>query len=88
MVRSQTRDRLPRAGRGRPCLRERQVTQTDPSAAHWLPALEPWDWAGACRADGAPWMLHTAGLNAGGSGGDSRNTARTRVYLGTCEEGL
>ncbi|HUT17708.1 MAG TPA: hypothetical protein VM366_01010 [Anaerolineae bacterium] len=64
------------------------MTQTDPSAAHWLPALEPWDWAGACRADGAPWMLHTAGLNAGGSGGDSRNTARTRVYLGTCEEGL
>jgi hypothetical protein len=27
-------------------------------------------------------MLYTAGLNAGGIGGDNRNTVHTRVYLG------
>ncbi|MFN2231842.1 MAG: BNR-4 repeat-containing protein [Anaerolineae bacterium] len=69
---------------GRP-LGYRQVTRTDPTVAHWLPALEPWDWArqrGGALPDETPWMLYTAGLNAGGIGGDNRNTVQTRVYLG------
>ncbi len=66
-----------------------QVTQTDPSVAHWLPALEAWDccgssFPGAWMPEAVPWMLYTAGLNAGGIWGDNRNTVRTRVYLGRC----
>jgi len=67
----------------------RQVTRTDPAVAHWLPALEPWDWARpreAAPPEETPWMLYTAGLNAGGIGGDNRNVVQTRVYLGKCEE--
>jgi hypothetical protein len=69
-------------------LTHKRVTSTDPAVAHWLPALELWNWPGMCAApptsqpEGALWMLYTAGLNAGGIGGDNRNAVRTRVYLG------
>ncbi|MDR1283360.1 MAG: BNR repeat-containing protein [Opitutaceae bacterium] len=72
-----------------------QITGTDPSVAHWLPALENWDWArssgesgargagavgGGCCQD-APWLLHTRGRNLGGIDGDNSNTLCTEVYL-------
>jgi len=60
-----------------------QVTETDPSVAHWLPALEQWDWnwPDVCCADGL-WLTYTRGLNAGGIGGDNRNALCTEVHLG------
>lgn len=66
-----------------------QVTQSDPSVSHWLPALQAWEHGGSGCADAwtagsVPWMLHTAGLNGGGIGGNNRNAVRTRVYLGRC----
>lgn len=71
-------------------LGKSQVTQSDPSVAHWLPALQSWDWGSSSPEDAptpgaAPWMLYTAGLNAGGIWGNNRNAVRTRVYLGTCQ---
>ncbi|MBL7201443.1 MAG: hypothetical protein ISS56_14985 [Anaerolineae bacterium] len=50
--------------------------------AHWLPALEQWDWTrpDVCCADG-PWLMYTRGLNAGGIWGDNRNPLRIEVYL-------
>lgn len=61
----------------------RQVTGSDASAAHWLPALEQWDWARpqGCCADGF-WFAYTRGLNAGGIGGDNKSALQTEVYLG------
>ena len=61
----------------------RQITETDASAAHWLPALEQWDWTrpDACCTDGF-WFAYTRGLNAGGIGGDNRSALQTEVYLG------
>ena len=35
-------------------------------------------------AGAVPWMLYTAGLNAGGIGGDNGNAVQTRVYLESC----
>jgi hypothetical protein len=67
----------------------RQVSPTDPAVAHWLPALEPWDWTrpqAVSSPEETPWILYTAGLNAGGIGGDNRNAVHTSVYLGKCEE--
>ncbi len=61
----------------------RQVSATDPDTAHWLPALEQWDWAQPQRACmEAPWLLYTAGLNLGGIGGNNANTVMTEVWLG------
>lgn len=59
-----------------------QLTDTDPAVARWIPALEKWDWTRpeACRSDGL-WMTYTRGLNAGGIGGDNRQTTTTEVYL-------
>ena len=60
-----------------------QVSATDPAIAHWLPALEQWDWSQPQRACGeTPWFLHTAGLNLGGIGGNNANTMTTKVFLG------
>lgn len=61
-----------------------QITQSDPSAAHWLPSLENWDWvrADVSCADG-PWLLYTTGLNKGGIGGKNTNAIRTAVILST-----
>lgn len=43
-----------------------QISETDPDRAHWLPAVEHWDW---CRPDGigvgGHWVLYTSGTNAG-----------------------
>lgn len=36
----------------------RQITKTDPAAAHWLPSLENWSWVRPGCQDGL-WMLHT-----------------------------
>lgn len=59
------------------------VTETDPRAARWLPALEQWDWTRpAVSCAGGPWLMYTDGLNAGGLFGDNRNETRTSVYLG------
>ena len=59
-----------------------QITDTDACLAHWLPALEQWDWTRpeACCRDGL-WMAYTRGLNAGGIWGDNRNALSTEVYL-------
>ena len=59
-----------------------QLTETDPSVANWLPALEQWDWSrsGTCCV-GGPWLAYTRGLNAGGIGGDNRDALATHVYL-------
>jgi len=69
-----------------PCgdlLSLRQVSTTNPAVAHWLPALEQWDWSQPQRACGtAPWFLYTAGLNLGGIGGDNANAITTKVFLG------
>ena len=59
-----------------------QLTETDARVAHWLPALEQWDWTRSkeCCTDGL-WMAYTRGLNAGGIWGDNRNALSTEVYL-------
>ena len=60
-----------------------QITETDPSVSHWLPALEQWDWVrrDTSCAD-SPWLMYTRGLNAGGIGGNNRNALSTEVYMG------
>jgi hypothetical protein len=59
-----------------------QLTENDPAAANWLPSLEWWDWTRpAVSCADAPWFLYTCGLNAGGIGGDNRNSVDTAVYL-------
>ena len=52
----------------------RQLTKATSPVAHWLPALEWWDWqrADEACADG-PWLMYTVGLNRGGSRADNRN---------------
>lgn len=59
-----------------------QITDTDPTSAHWLPALEAWDWRrpGESCVDGL-WLMYTEGLNRGGIGGDNANSVQTAVYL-------
>lgn len=59
-----------------------QLTETGPSVAQWIPAVEAWDWtrSNTCCSKGL-WMTYTRGLNAGGIGGDNRNTVETEVYL-------
>lgn len=60
-----------------------QVSATDPATAHWLPALEQWNWAQPPRAwVEAPWLMYTAGLNLGGIGGNNANAMTTSVFLG------
>lgn len=60
-----------------------QISPTNPDTAHWLPALEQWDWAQPQRACiEAPWLMYTAGLNLGGIGGDNTNVMTTEVWLG------
>lgn len=61
----------------------RQLSDTDPECAHWLPALEPYDWAlpQACCTDGLFYLM-TSGVNAGGIGGDNTNAVATEVWLG------
>lgn len=59
-----------------------RITEIDPCAAQWLPAMEWWDWGRAdetCRD--RPWLAYTKGLNAGGIGGDNTNALRTEVHL-------
>ena len=59
-----------------------QMTEADPVVAHWLPALEQWNWSRReqyCR-DGI-WLLYTRGLNAGGIWGDNRNAIATEIHL-------
>jgi hypothetical protein len=52
------------------------------TAAAWLPALEPWNWATSVADKAyAPWYLYTRGDNAGGIGGDNANTVKTTVLL-------
>ena len=60
-----------------------QVTENDPEASQWLPALEQWDWTrpDVDFSDGH-WFLYTRGLNAGGIGGDNKSALKTEVYLG------
>ena len=59
-----------------------QLTEADAAVAHWLPALEQWNWArpGACCTE-CLWMAYTRGLNAGGIWGDNRNALFTEVHL-------
>jgi len=59
-----------------------QLTETDSSAAHWLPSVEQWDWTRPeeCCVDGL-WFAYTRGLNAGGIGGDNKSALKTEVYL-------
>jgi hypothetical protein len=59
-----------------------QLTDADAAVAHWLPALEQWDWTrpGACCTENL-WMAYTRGLNAGGIWGDNRNALATEVHL-------
>ena len=59
-----------------------QVTDSDPTVARWLPALAQWAW-GTEQGPGTegPFLLYTAGLNAGGIGGDNRNVVTTGVRL-------
>lgn len=60
-----------------------QISSTNPETAHWLPALEQWDWAQPQRAcSEAPWFMYTVGLNLGGIGGNNANTITTNVLLG------
>ncbi|NKB70280.1 MAG: hypothetical protein GKR89_24685 [Candidatus Latescibacteria bacterium] len=61
----------------------KQLSETDPARANWLPALEPWDWARpeVCCRDGLFYAM-TRGVNAGGIGGDNTNTVQTEVWLG------
>lgn len=59
-----------------------QLSESDGSAANWLPALEAWDWT---RPDqkfaGGHGLLYTHGLNAGGIGGDNQSPLKTTIYL-------
>lgn len=60
----------------------RQLTETDPAAAQWLPALVNWDWTrptASCL--GGHWFTYTRGTNEGGIGGDNRSPLKTEVYL-------
>ena len=59
-----------------------QITNTDPEHAHWLPALENWDWTRPkeCCSNG-PWLMFTRGQNLGGAGGNNVNTLKTEVHL-------
>jgi hypothetical protein len=59
-----------------------QVTDNDPAVARWLPAFEQWSWgSGLGPGREGPHLLYTAGLNAGGIGGDNRNVVTTEVRL-------
>jgi len=60
----------------------RQLTETDPTTANWLPALEKWDWTRPkeCCVDD-PWLIYTRGWNLGNAWGSCRNSLRTEVYL-------
>jgi hypothetical protein len=58
------------------------VTDHDPNAANWLPALEAWDWIRpSLRFGDGLWLMYTRGTNAGGIGGDNRNALRTEIFL-------
>jgi hypothetical protein len=58
------------------------VTDHDPNAANWLPALEAWDWTRPSQRFGdGLWLMYTRGTNAGGIGGDNRNALRTEIFL-------
>ena len=59
-----------------------QVTESNPEAAHWLPALEKWDWTRPGCSDGH-WFMYTSGINAGLISQTDYNSAlKTDVYLG------
>lgn len=61
----------------------RQLTQTDPDHARWLPAIEHCDWLqpGVVGENGF-WCLYTSGLNAGlMSQGDYNDILRNDVLL-------
>jgi hypothetical protein len=59
-----------------------QLTDTDPTVAHWLPAIQKWDWTRPeAFSVGHLWMTYTRGVNAGGIGGNNRNAVQTEVYL-------
>ena len=60
-----------------------QLTETDPHRAHWLPAIEHYDWL---RPDivgaGGHWYLYTSGINAGLiSQTDYNDALQNDVYL-------
>ncbi len=55
-----------------------QLTDTDPSAANWLPALEGWNWAGARPGD-SPALAWTRGTT--GQRGNNVNAICTEVHL-------
>ncbi len=59
------------------------LTETDPERAHWLPAIEHWDWCspGHTGTDGH-WYAYTSGINAGlMSQSDYNDVLRTDVCL-------
>jgi hypothetical protein len=59
-----------------------KLTDNDPDAASWLPALEAWDWTRPSqRFEDGLWLMYTRGTNAGGIGGDNRNALWTEIYL-------
>jgi hypothetical protein len=65
-------------------LSNTQITTSDPDRAHWLPAIEHWDW---CRPReigvNGHWYLYTAGNNAGlMSQSNYNDLLRTEVHLG------
>lgn len=63
-------------------LSRAQITSTAGEAPNWLPSLETWNAVShdSIGADGH-WLLSTRGRNAGGIGGDNRNTVATEVWL-------
>lgn len=64
-----------------------QVTDVDPDAANWLPALELWDWTRPDQAyEDGHHLMYTRGLNAGGIGGDNKSALKTEIYLTLTEK--
>ena len=61
-----------------------QLSETDPDRAHWLPAIEHWDWCQPMDiGKGGHWFLYTSGVNAGMmSEADYNDVVRTDVLLG------
>ncbi len=58
----------------------RQLTQTGPTAANWLPALENWDWCRAAQAgENTPALAFCSGVTGGQ--GTNINTLKTEVHL-------
>ena len=62
----------------------RQLTDSDPTGARWLPSIEPWDWTRPDDVDqDGHWFTYTSGVVAGMlSDPHYDHSLRTEVYLG------